>query len=382
MTTTRCIPRGTSVFDAATAACVLLVALLACSHAQLHAQGEGTYNYVQSDGSSVMVFQSHPSQGNPHYREQQNTWIDSFAKSTIIVNQAGGKTPGRKCVFHNSVNPSVAATPGPASARFMPQFPARGHYHAYITWPDWGNATPVRVTIGHAGGQTVKWVQQNGFGFNTPSNAHMWVPLGDYDFDPGENSYIEVAVIDGAMPVDPRQLGQVYADAVCFCQKPVMDSVLPFESAAVAPPQGGTAFTQSVSPQGASPQPAAASPPTMPVPSSTAPAPTLQWLDNIRDARIMSAEQSRKLLIFFRSDESLLSNHYEQTVFADPAVRQALAKYVLLRLDHQQNIDTATKLLIFRAGGMVIFDSRGDGLDIITNKLPTEEFLARLRKLL
>ena len=111
-------------------------------------------------------------------------------------------------------------------------------------------------------------------------------------------------------------------------------------------------------------------------------APQLVWLDNLRDARIRSAEQSRKLLIFFRSDESLLSKHYEETVFADPAVRQVLANYVLLRLDHQVNIETATKLHIFRAGGMVIFDSRGDGLDIITNKLAPGEFLERLRKLL
>jgi hypothetical protein len=162
-----------------------------------------------------------------HYKELAGKWMDSRTPPNAAKSAASGLTPrgeigSRKFIFSSTGQESATET---GIARFSPKFDGAGHYYVYATWPRGGNATPVNFVIHHATGETAKAFAQDGYGVNpTGSGADAWVALGDYDFQPGDEQYVEIQLRPGALPAQSRVSGQVYADAICFSKTPLPDA--------------------------------------------------------------------------------------------------------------------------------------------------------------
>lgn len=162
------------------------------------------------------------------YKETGKGWFNSFqlgfSKST-----APGVTAGigsRKITL---------PPPDEATARFTPRFKEAQKVFVYTTWPRGACAFPVHMVVRHAGGDTTKTVTQSGWGTNEPSNANVWVPLGQFEFKPGDDHYVEIVVPKDSSraPNDKVNNPQAYADAVRFTDKELTEGV---DKGAGAPP--------------------------------------------------------------------------------------------------------------------------------------------------
>ena len=312
------------------------------------------------------IIESRPEgQRQNQYQEIDGSWIDSSGKS-----RAPGLTDPAKCGSRKST--FVTATAGEpakgtdATARFLPKLEKPGHYFVYVTWPREGNGGPVYYTVKHAKGVEKKTFDQNGWGLGSSSNANIWVPLGEYDFNAGNDQYVEVKKPVAEIKVlDTRNLGQIFADAVQFSPKPL-------EDAGSAP----------------LPQPVAAAPASTPITLPVLGSPgadtgtPLQWYEDIASGSSAAALAGKKILVFFFSPGSMSTNHYENTVFVDPAVKGVLQSgYVLVRINHQEKTDIAYALSAFKAGTIIIYDKSGSGLKKIDERLSASDFAAELQKL-
>lgn len=311
-----------------------------------------------------------------NYQELTTNWVDSNTPAATAKSAAPGLTPAsqigsRKAAFSQAER--LPTNVNPAIARFMPKVTEAGKYFVYATWPKAANATPVDYTVKHAGGATVKTISQNGWGAGGADvNANLWVPLGQYDFSPADDQYVEIRISNNAKPVDIRNIGQVYADAVRFSTTEVTEAIytgqllLPSPSApeVVAPPAG-----------------------TFPAPGAVAPAAglapsALVWSTDLIPAQQEARASGKKILVFFAAAESATAQHFENAVFTSPEVAAALAgKYVLVKVNFATSTDLAYKLQVFRAGTINIYDSYGSPLAQITDRLSASEFAARVRGL-
>lgn len=162
------------------------------------------------------------------YKEISGKWIDSripaeAAKSAASGLTAQGKGISRKSVFSDPGRDHVATVP--AIARFYPKFESEGHYNVYVTWPRGGNARPVEYVVRHAGGEAKRTFAQDGYGLpGAAAMADSWISLGDYDFVPGDDNYVEIQLNPGAHASQSKASGQVYADAVCFSPTALPDA--------------------------------------------------------------------------------------------------------------------------------------------------------------
>lgn len=152
------------------------------------------------------------------YKELSGNWEDSNSPPIHAKSQAPDTTKGiggRK----------FRLTPGASgSARFSPNFKEKGHYHVYATWPLATSARPVYYLIKHAAGETSKTVTQDGYGTIAP-NGNKWIELGDYDFEPGAEQYVELVVPPDADGMQPSHVPQAFADSVLFAEKPREDAI-------------------------------------------------------------------------------------------------------------------------------------------------------------
>jgi len=301
-----------------------------------------------------------------HYEEIEGKWIDSRSPPTTAKSSAPGCTEGTKCGTRKYLfsmgtpdNPDPTGNPEPAAARFYPRFSAAGHYYVYATWPRAANATPVKYIVKHAKGTDTKELTQDGWGSTETgiSNANTWVLIGDYDFQPGNDQYVELRVDKSVRPVSPKNYGQVYADAVRFSSKPLENT--------------GQAALATVTPSagGATPQPQTA--PTV--------VGQLKWYENIPDAQKAAVAANKRILLFFFSPTSERSRELEKNL-TSPTVAPILQNsYVLARLNFLENTKVAYSLGVFKAGVINVYDAQGNALFQISERLTADELAQKLK---
>lgn len=303
---------------------------------------------------------------NEMYSEPSGNWIDSNNPPTTAKSGAAGLTPqgqagSRKFLLKEP--PTGDSRSVLAAARFTPKFSSAGHYYVYATWPKASNAGNVQYVIKSAKGEDTITVTQDGFGYTGNANANAWYYLGEYDFSANGDQYVELRATGESKSVNPRpeDIGQVFADAVRFSKQPL--------------PEG-----QFVIGRGVTPPSASASPSAPAVSSSRASGGSLNWLFSIEEAMRTASRENRKILVFFFSPEGNRSRRYEQTVFEDPAVKSILQdKFVLVRINLLENPQLASQMRVFKAGTINVYDSRGEGIDQITETLSANELAAKLR---
>ncbi len=317
---------------------------------------------ISAGGASAqdLIVESHATGKNfSHYKEVTGKWIDSRIPPSLAKSSAPGLTaPGlcgtRKTLFSG---PNVTTT-GPATARFLPKLERAGHYYVYATWPRAANATPVRYVVRHAEGFTDAVVAQNGFGAPPyECNAGVWVPLGDFDFVPGDDQYVEVGAEPGIRELDTRWYGQVYADAVRFSSSPLADLGTPLGPEAPPPPQGTE----------------------LPLQIQHKPLP---WESELDPAMTRARSEKKNILVFFHLPFSGGTTSIEQKLLSIPEIRAALdARFVMVRLDFSKSQETANRLGVFRANVITLYNSQGEAAVQLTDDNTPPEFLDALRKL-
>lgn len=300
-----------------------------------------------------------------HYEEIEGKWMDSRIPAATAKSRAPGCTDGNKCgtrkyLFSTGTpdQPDPKGNPEPATVRFYPRFSAPGHYYVYATWPRAANATPVKYIVKHAKGSDTKELTQDGWGGSGTgiSNANTWVLIGDYDFAAGNDQYVELHVDQSVRPVSPKNYGQVNADAVRFTSKPLEDT--------------GQAALATVTPAA----PSVGSQPT-PTPMVVG---QLKWYENIRDAQQAAVQSNKRILLFFYSPTSERSQAIEKAL-ASSEVQPILEKsYVLVRLNFVENTKTAYSLGAFKAGVINVYDTQGNGLFQVTERLTASELAEKL----
>ncbi len=301
-----------------------------------------------------------------HYEEIEGKWMDSKTPATTAKSRAPGCTDGNKCGSRKYLfsmgtpdNPDPKGTPEPAAARFYPRFRSPGHYYVYATWPRAANATPVKYIVKHAKGSDTKELTQDGWGSTETgiSNANTWVLIGDYDFDAGNEQYVELRVDASVKPVSPKNYGQVYADAVRFSSKPLED---PGQAAlaTVTPSRGGSA------------------PPPQTAPTVVG---QLKWFENIQDAQREAAGTNKRILLFFFAPTSARSQDLEKNLASPEVVEILKNNYVLARLNFLENTKIAYSLGVFKAGVINVYDAQGNALFQITERLTPSELAAKLK---
>ena len=301
-----------------------------------------------------------------HYEEIEGKWMDSKVPAATAKSRAPGLTDGNKCGsrkywFSSGTpdQPDPKGNPVPTAARFYPRFSKPGHYYVYATWPRAANATPVKYIVKHAKGTDTKELTQDGWGDNETgiSYANTWVLIGEYDFAGGNDEYVELRVDESVRPVSPKNYGQIYADAVRFSSKPLKD-----------PGQGALA-TVTPSAGGATPSPAVA-------PTTVG---QLKWYESIPHAQEAAMGTNKRILLFFYSPTSERSQQLEKNLAADP-VRPILEKsYVLARLNFLENTKVAYSLGVFKAGVINVYDSQGNAVMQISERLSSAELAEKLK---
>ncbi|MGI8905839.1 MAG: DUF255 domain-containing protein [Candidatus Sumerlaeaceae bacterium] len=291
------------------------------------------------------------------YRELAGKWMDSRIPPQVAKSTAPGLTPPGACSSRKTVfcGPNIV-TSGPAIARFSPRFPTPGHYHVYATWPRGANATPVRYVIKYAGGDTTtRKLTQNGWGGSDKDcNAGTWIDLGDYDFDAGEDQFVELHVEPDVKLLEPNWYGQAYADAIRFSEKPLTDRGVAMSSQAPPPWPGSE-------------------PPTI-----IAGKP-LKWNPDIAAAWRDAKSGKKKILLYFFSDDAFL-DYYEKQLFTDPAVQAFLdTAFVPVRIDMHKQPEVAKKLGGVRAGTLAVYENSGKPLGLISEPLAAADFMRRLQ---
>jgi hypothetical protein len=105
---------------------------------------------------------------------------------------------------------TLRAEGGAAGAvRMAPDIAAPGRHTVYLYWPRAeGLATRVPVTVRHAGGTERLTINMRSPGETAQGNIAQWTRLGEFDFAPGAEAWVEI----GAEGAD----GIVFADAALF----------------------------------------------------------------------------------------------------------------------------------------------------------------------
>ncbi|MGC8840594.1 MAG: hypothetical protein ACP5QZ_03970 [Candidatus Sumerlaeaceae bacterium] len=317
-------------------------------------------------GQDLIIETQKEGQNSDHYEELEGKWMDSKMPPATAKSRAPGCTDGNKCGTRKYLfsagtpdAPDDKGNPEPAAARFYPRFSTPGHYYVYATWPRAANATPVKYIVKHAKGTDTKELTQDGWGDGGTgiSNANTWVLIGDYDFNAGDDQYVELRVDKDVRPVSPKNYGQVYADAIRFSSKPLEN---PGQAAlATVTPSAG----------GAAPQPQAT--PTV--------VGQLKWFENIQDAQRAAAGTNKRILLFFYAPTSERSQLLEKNL-ASPEVAAILQNsYVLTRLNFLENTKVAYSLGVFKAGVINVYDSQGNALFQINERLTPSELAEKLK---
>jgi len=309
-------------------------------------------------GQDLVIEAAPGGKNNNLYREHYGKWMDSRIPPQVAKSWAPGLTPpgtgtSRKTVFSG---PNIVTT-GPAMARFTPDFKEKGRYHVYVTWPRGANAAPVRYVIEHAGGAETKKLTQNGWGApGSDCNAGTWISLGEYEFNPGKEQFVELHVEADVRLLEPNWYGQAYADAVCFSKEPLK------ELGVAMSPQAPPAWPGS-------------EPPTQ---LATEP---LKWSPELPKAWGEARAHNRRMLLYFFSEDAFL-DHYDKMLFLHPAVQALIqSRMVPVRIDMKKDAALAKKLGIGRAGTIAVYDANGTPLKLMPTSPSPDDFIKELQNL-
>ena len=309
-------------------------------------------------GQEIIIESSPQGQNYDQYSEPEGKWIDSRTPPSSAKSSAPGLTPqgecgSRKILFWRS---SGEMTTAPAAARFTPRFPRAGRYAVHATWSVAANASPVYYVVRHAGGESVvrTWQDGRGAARGGTANANQWVPLGEYQFAPDSGHYVELRLEKDTAPITRTAFGQIVADAVKFT---------PVDS------------TQA---RGNSSSSVAGGLPVLP---RSEPEARLEWLTDLKEAQATAARTGRRIFLFFDLPASDVWQRYSESLFSHPELRALLSReYVLVRFDISRDPGLAANLRAYRAGTINIYDSQGEAIGQITERVTPEEVLAHLRK--
>jgi len=312
------------------------------------------------------------------YSEGAGRWQDSNTPPETAKSGAPDLTPQGQCGSRKLLMPnpnSGDAKQIVASAKWSPKLAQPGHYHVYITFSKAGNVTPANYVVKHAKGEETISMAMDGWGGSGPANSNRWISLGDYDFNAGDDQFVELRIGGDAGAAYGGTPAQAMADGALFSTEAKPDA-LPRPTGAAAPqtvnvpaptPAAGAASTQ------AAPPPAAAAPPQVPD------AGPLNWETDIRAAQQAASGSGKKIFAFFYSPGNERSRNYDGKVFTDPKVKQVLKqKFVLARINIDENRALASNLQVFRAGTINIYDDKGLGVTQITETLDAGELASRL----
>lgn len=133
-------------------------------------------------------------------------------------------------------------------------------------------------------------------------------------------------------------------------------------------------------------------PPAQLTPSSPAPGSTgvqappssdgLSWIYDEGTAHSVARSQNKKVLVFFVADGNRDVQKYESEYFKHPAVREALANFVLHKVNFPLNTKAAYKVKVYGAGAIAVTDGYGERIGGVPHIPPTPEDLAKeLREL-
>lgn len=325
----------------------------------------GTVLAANLAGAEDIVVESRQGGVNTdRYKEVEGPkWMDSNTPPARTKSTAPGlsaQTIGsRKYVFALDTT-TTRQQPIAHAARFLPKVSAPGTYHVYATWPSAGNATPVTWIVKHAKGEDRKVLDQDGWGGKiTGGNGNAWTEIGVYEFTPGDDQYAEVRTGEDVEPVAKTISGQLYADAVRFTTEPLAPAQFSLKPSA---------------------PPAAAASGQASVPDNTNySAIPIDWYYDIATAQGVAAEKGKRILLFFFSQNSAVSQSFEE-LFRDPAIRGVVnANYIPVRLDFSVNTGVAYRLSIFRGGTIAWYDNGGNALGMASDRMTGIELVNKLK---
>jgi hypothetical protein len=116
-------------------------------------------------------------------------------------------------------------------------------------------------------------------------------------------------------------------------------------------------------------------------PPAVASSASIDWYSDIARARAAAEKGNKKLLVFFFTPESEASTYLNQA-FSDPKVISLLSdKYVVARLNLNDNTQTAYKMGVFKAGTIGVYGRDGKGLAVIANRVSPEDLVTKLASL-
>jgi hypothetical protein len=248
-----------------------------------------------------------------------------------------------------------------AAARFAPKLEKPEKLFVYVTWPRAANATPVYYIVHHAKGEEKVALVQDGWGKLGDPNANNWVPLGQFDFAAGDDQYVEVRAGSDIQATDPKNIGRLYSDSARFSADELTTGVA--KSVPIASARSG---------ETAAAEPAA---------GAAAGGGEVKWQADLAAAQEQAGKNGRKILVFFAAPGSAASDYLETVVFKDPKVAGLLSsRYVPVRINFFENADTAYRLKVFRGGTVAVYDSKGNPLDLISDRLTIPETVSRLTR--
>ncbi len=139
------------------------------------------------------------------YRESGN-WTDAgtgFADVKRVYNGSEDIFSMGSARKASTAPPSTTDPHRKATARWTPDIPEKGEYAVYVAYKSLHNSTnDARYTVHHRGGETLVQVNQR-------MGGGMWVYIGTYSFDKGNDGYVELSNLSNST-------GVVTADAVRF----------------------------------------------------------------------------------------------------------------------------------------------------------------------
>jgi hypothetical protein len=108
----------------------------------------------------------------------------------------------------------------------------------------------------------------------------------------------------------------------------------------------------------------------------------IQWLFDYHAALSAARNQGKQVLVFFSARGNRVATRYTKEFFREPAVRTALDRFLLVKLDFPMNTRLGYRLGIFGAGQLVIVNGDDTKIGAIT-QMPASpaEFVGALNSI-
>jgi serine/threonine protein kinase len=289
-----------------------------------------------------LIIETRPQGKNfDHYQELSGSWMDSNSPADWAKSMASGLSScwdcGSRALRFFAVEDIRRSFPG--IARFYPRLSSRQHRFVYVSWPITANASPVHYIVHHANGETTVSVVQDGWRSVTDGNANRWVQLGDYDFTPGEDQYVELQVNSDVRAVEGDWNGQVQADSMLFASSPI--------SRAAAPDSPLTISTH------------------------------VRWYDNLTSAEAASITTAKPVLVFFYCPSHPYSSYCSYELLRDQSLASYInSHFIALRVHPHGNTSIPESMRERPIGEFAICDSDGSLVhDFLSDKILTPSVL-------